>query len=173
VKPKSCSGSPGFDFSRYYPLKSGCRWEYKGKALGVPFKMTVVNMSQVKLAGKTVTPQRKEITFNFIIVESEAQSTTSFVAIDETGIYIVATQEAADIEPRIYSSPWYNGVIERGQVVVVPAGSFENCIKLKEENKKEIAYSWLAPDVGLVKYIEKKKGNKRTPQIIFELVKYK
>jgi len=86
-----CTSGPG----AYYPLEKGREWKYettaqfKGAA-PIKFEVTSFVMEKRTLQGREVVPVRSEI-----------QGSTSFLfyGSDESGVYLVARQEATDPEP--------------------------------------------------------------------------
>ncbi len=121
-------------------------------------RMTVTNMPQRDLNGKRVTPQRADIS---------QQSQFTFMAEDNTGLYEYARQTAGAVEPEILSTPVYylksplkagatwDGETETSllrrkisistkvsveamqDIVTVPAGTFDDCVKTKTLGKGE------------------------------------
>jgi hypothetical protein len=178
----ACSKAP----ETYYPLGEGRTWKYQmslktgfGETQGVA--LTVSNLASRELKGKKVTPQKFE-------AQAQGQPHTFFeyVAEDANGIYTFAEQDADDVEPKIKSVPEYdlrnplkvgnawNTTLDLGggrsvpakatiasidEVVDVPAGTFNGCVKVQiigtvKEATGPQAYNWYAPSVGLVKSIE-------------------
>lgn len=140
-----------------------------------------------------MTPQKLDI---------GQQSHFSFVISDQTGIYEYARQPAGAVDPEVLPIPSYslkyplkaeaswegtrevNLPLEKvslttqtyieslEDVVTVPAGTFEQCVKTKtmDETSKDLGgsitanvtleeQSWFCPDVGMVKSVRKEVGN--------------
>ena len=176
--------------------KEGGGWEGilgESKTSG---KVIVTNFPQRELKGEIVTPQQVEY-------KAWGSISTSFwfYIEDQGGVYEFAYQKPEDIEPKIIhdyiikypikvgniwqetetsafkpeiSIPVESTIESINEVVTVPAGTFEDCLKIKtvgfaekvtgkwlgEEEKVRIDrewYKWFAPGVGLIKEIFKEK----------------
>lgn len=170
-------------------------WEYQRVRSGEVVKIIVTNFAPRELKGKKVTPQRWQA--------GNSSGSFDFIAEDRDGIYEFAHQKPEDVEPKIYKSPnyWIKYPIQVGtawdkitetsllsddvivtlnyniesidEVVTVPAGTFEGCVKVKGvgATQKDLGdskvaninveyYSWFAPGVGLIKWILKEKKEK-------------
>lgn len=180
----------------YYPLKENLEWNYlvSRNYFGeeVSWKMTVTNMPKRELNGKTVTPQK--VTVNGIIL-------FNFYVEDQSGIYSIAQQTFNSPEP-VITKPDYllhfpieigSTYEEKGktqalttnipikvlfkvesnkETVTVPAGTFENCLKIRGvgdsiqnhgilgKAKIHAEYLvWYAPGIGLIKAVITEKSN--------------
>ena len=174
-------------------LKEGGGW-YIGLDTETSGEEIITNFPQRKLKGEKVTPQQIEdklwgssyISFWFYIE-------------DQSGVYEFAYQYPEDVEPKTIhdyiikypikvgniwqeietssfkpkiSIPVKSTIESINEVVTVPAGTFEGCLKIKtigfkeevvgewltEEEKVRIDrewYKWFAPEVGLIKSIFK------------------
>jgi hypothetical protein len=170
----SCFGEPA---ESYYPLKEGMTWVYgiSSNKPGVK-KITVTNLAPRELQGKSVTPRKWEVGGGVRYY---------FIAKDDAGVYRYAEQRGDTGEPRIITPKVYylKNPVDNGtnwdistkmgedelkvnitvesirETVQVPAGKYQECVKLKHEGKMEAkegalsltAYEWYAPGVGLVK----------------------
>jgi hypothetical protein len=146
----------------YYPLKEGITWTYQismsrlGSAESQ--KIVVTNFASRDLKGKKVTPQKLDV---------NGQTSFSFYAEDESGIFEYASQGPGAPEPEIKVTPTYTlknpiqvgttwedktktafenekipytlkSMIEsKDEIVTVPAGTFKGCIKVKGTGSAE------------------------------------
>ena len=183
----------------YYPLKEGMNWEYQFffksmlNSIGGQ-KMIVTNFAHREMRGKTVTPQKVDVL---------GQSSFVYIGEDNDGIFEFAKQLPNAFEPEINQSPQYilknpikvgirwiieyktvllnqnfsiplNSTIENiDDIVTVPAGTFQNCVRVKctgginknlghfqgKARIKVLSHSWYAPGVGLIKSIIEEKSN--------------
>jgi hypothetical protein len=158
----------------YFPLKPGMRWEYtvtsdRGKTL----KLIITNLAPREVNGVTVTPRQWELGGSTFI---------ELMKKDDTGIYRYAEQQGATGAPSLvtpmechlkfpialdnsWSMPTKMGnstvnvslTIESvSDEVRVPAGTFKDCLKIKQTGKNDtgisiMGYEWYAPKVGVVK----------------------
>ncbi len=158
----------------YYPLKEGMRWEYNVTTdHGQPQKLIITNLAPRKVNGVELTPRKWEIGGRAFIELMEKT---------DAGIYRYADQPAENSPPTIVtpkechlkfpitgrdswnmttkvgsSSLNVSLTIESvSDEVKVPAGTFKDCLKIKQvgENDAGVAvlgYEWSAPKVGVVK----------------------
>ena len=189
----------------YFPMKDGMRWEYQFKVVDLKSqkqlgtgKAIKKNLAPTELKGTKVVPQ----VYSFYEPASVLkQETTSYVAKDGAGFYVVARKGTSDKEPKIIPTKYYvlkfpltkgaswkqevEGFILQDTVeatdasVQVPAGTFNNCLKVKKlyftpKNPatpvKETDF-WFAPDVGNVKVVIKHPQENK--EIVQELVSIK
>lgn len=179
----------------YYPLKENLEWNYlvsKNFFGNVASReMTVTNMPKRELNGKTVTPQKGTVNGNIFFY---------FYVEDQSGIYSIARQPPNSSEP-VITNPNYllHFPIEIGstyeentktqalttnipikvlfkvesnkETVTVPAGTFENCLKIRGVGdsiqnhgilgnaKIHAEYlSWYAPGIGQIKTVTKEQS---------------
>ncbi len=176
----------------YYPLKEGVTYVYqlsmKKSGVGSSFKIVVKNLPARQLNGKKVVPQQ---------VNMEENITLTFIVNDKTGIYEYARQGQGKTDPKVHTVPEYYlkkplkpgtgwriesktsllkvqdnisleyKILSLSEVITVPAGTFNNCIRIKASgNKTKYAFNlnrqvqikaerhiWYAPGVGIVKLI--------------------
>ncbi|MBU4349051.1 peptidoglycan DD-metalloendopeptidase family protein [bacterium] len=178
-------------------LKEGGGW-YPGPESEISGKQIITNFPQRELEGKKVTPQQ----VNYILRGSSRTSFWFYIE-DQSSVYEFAHQKTGQIEPEIaydiiinypikignswqetetsafkpeISIPVESTIKSINEIVTVPAGTFEGCLKIKtigfaekvtgkwlglgEEEKVRIdgeSYKWFAPGVGLIKAIFKEK----------------
>ena len=175
----------------YYPLEEGYTWTYQDA--GSEKFRTVENFAPRKMDDQRVVPQK--------ITSGESVSFL-FAGRDRDGIYEYAFQDAGDAEPSpreerewILKGPLKKDAAWEGETsltllmenipyrisytvesleetVTVPAGTFENCLKVrgravvKRERgvlgtlKVEVVHDrWFAPGTGLVKSLRKESGD--------------
>jgi len=174
-------------------LKTGEDWN-----LGPVSKMSgeriLTNFPQRELKGEKVTPQQREDK-----VHGSSSISFYFYIKDQNGIYEFAHQKPGQVEPKIaydiiikypikignrwqetetsefepeISIPVESTIESINEVVTVPAGTFEGCLKIKtvgfaekdtsgEWRPKETVridkecYTWFAPGIGIIKVILK------------------
>jgi hypothetical protein len=188
----------------YFPLKDDMRWEYQYKVLDLKSQNQIEtgkaikkNLAPMQMKGINVVPQAY---FFYEPANVLKQETTSFIAKDAAGFYVLARKGSKDKEPKILPEKYYvlkfpltkgaswkqevEGFILQDTVestdasIQVPAGTF-NCVKVKKlyftkQNPttpvKETVF-WFAPDVGNVKIIIKHPAENK--EILQELVSLK
>lgn len=164
----------------YYPLKEGMTWVYRASSNkpGVQ-KITVTNLAPRELQGQKVYPRKWQLGGGVKYY---------FIARDDWGVYRYGEQKGETGKPEVTKPKVYYlknpvdvgtywdiaakmgedplkvsiTIEEIRETVQVPAGTYENCVRLKHEGgmaAKEggggglslTAYEWYAPKVGLVK----------------------
>jgi len=183
-----------------YPLEEELRWEYEvsfnGKFGGNSMQMTVSTMPERNLEGHSVTPLK---------VELAGQTFFNYAGEAADGFYLLGEQSPSAPEPEVYDPPRYflkrplqvghtwttesqTQLVEQGtpvmltleivstdETVTVPAGTFEDCIKVAtrgqaEKNMGAMALGttatisvegidWYAPVVGAVRGVYKEESN--------------
>jgi hypothetical protein len=189
----------------YFPLKEGMTWDYQNKVFDLTTKNQIVtgksikkNLAPVELEGTKVVPQ----VFSFYEPATVLkQETTSFVAKDAAGFYVLARKSTNDKEIMILAQRYYvlkfpltKGASWKQEIegfvlqdtlestdasVQVPAGTFKNCLVVKKlyfspQNPKTILKEtvlWFAPDVGNVKVVIKHPQENK--EIVQELLSFK
>ena len=191
----ACSRGP----ESYYPLAEGWVWEYRVTPVSLLERqgaadVVVTNIGTRDLRGKKVTVQK---------VDSRVASHVLFVAEDGDGVFELATQAPGAVEPVLRTPPSYflrypikpgttwegpgettllrqnvsltlRSTVETvGEVVTVPAGTFERCVRVRSVGaaKAELRrlggvadidvedYRWYAPGVGQVASLRKERSN--------------
>jgi hypothetical protein len=174
----------------------------------------VANLPPRSLAGRQLTPQMDDVSLGAILGTTlPKQLVVEFYGDDGTGIREFASQRDADPEPKPETNYLIKYPIRVGtrwteqhktqlvkkdidvavvnliksttDQVVVPAGPFINCIRIKASGKTTPDSSgtvvsidedyWLAPDVGMVKsiYTEKASDSTREASVVRELEEFK
>jgi hypothetical protein len=189
----------------YFPLQDGLRWEYQYKVLDIKSQNQIgtgksikKNSPPMELNGTKVVPQVYSFYEPANVLKQEA---TSYVAKDAAGFYVLARKGGSDKEPRLLPGKYYvlkfplakgaswkqeaegftlqDTVESTDASVQVPAGAFNNCLKVKklyfnpknpDTPVKETDF-WFAPDVGNVKVIIKDLPENK--EIVQELVSLK
>jgi hypothetical protein len=158
----------------YFPLKPGMRWEYTVTSdQGQTQKLIITNLAPRDVNGVKVTPRKWELG-NSTFFELMKQ--------DDTGIYRYAEQQSETASPTLVTpmechlkfpvaldNSWTmatkvgNGTVNVSLTiesvsdeVKVPAGTFKDCLKLKQVGENDsgtsvMGYEWYAPKVGVVK----------------------
>ena len=174
----------------------------------------VANLAARDLQGTTVVPQTTDMTFGSILgIALPKTMMVVFYANDQNGVREIADQENTDVEPKpllsyILKYPievgtqWTDKVktqlIKRGtsitlensimsttDQVIVPAGAYQNCVRVKSSGKTGADSSgafiaveenaWFARDVGLVKqiYSESDGDSSDKQTLVLELEEFK
>jgi hypothetical protein len=174
----------------YWVLGEGSSYIYKVSVGTQEGTLISTNLIKRKLHGKEVTPIKIEVQ-----VGGQSHVLFQYVVEDENGIYTFAKQETGDLEPKLEESQDYDirkplkvgnawnlklklidhhvvparaEILAIDDVVDVPAGTFQKCIKVRTfgtgtptqnglitDTHKVDRYSWYAPSVGLVKFVGK------------------
>jgi hypothetical protein len=197
----SCFGEPA---EKYYPLKEGMTWVY-GVTSSRPGaqKIKITNLAPRELQGQKVTPRKWEVGDSVRIY---------FIAKGDFGVYRYAEQMTPTGEPQIVTPQvfYLKDPVDKGtywdistkmgendlkvaviiedihEKVTVPAGTYEECVKVKHEGGTQgakaslsiTAYEWYAPGVGLVKSmftIKKKAADQKeeTESTTYQLESFK
>lgn len=185
----------------YYPLKEGMRWEYRVTSdKGGTKKLVITNLRPREVQERTVIPRKWEMdgtTFYYLMAK------------DEGGIYRFAEQTSENAAPTVISPKEYEirfpvaegttwditAKLGDGKVTVsltmesvtdtvtVPAGTFKNCVKIRQVgedkgNAAVTAYEWHAPKVGVVKSLvtlklKSKGGAMASESLTYQLQSFK
>ncbi|HYN37984.1 MAG TPA: hypothetical protein VES39_01910 [Rhodospirillales bacterium] len=171
----------------YYPLDAGIVWQYRvslieGGAV-VAGNANVLNLEPATIFDHTAVPQRSDL-FGQTVVRYLAQTEGGIVQIaQQSGTAPPVANNPPDYVLRLplnsgtsWSSTW-NSARERGRVsfptvktitgnrdtVMVPAGTFTDCLHVRIAGRSEVALlagpatvavtgeEWYAPDVGFIK----------------------
>ena len=174
-------------------LKTGEDW-YLGPVSKMSGERIITNFPQRELKGEKVTPQQVEDK-----VRGSSHISFWFYIEDQSGVYEFAHQKPGQIEPKIahdfiikypikigyswqetetsefepeISIPVESTIESINEVVTVPAGTFEGCLKIKTVGfaEKDTSgewlpkqtvridrewYKWFAPGIGIIKVIVK------------------
>jgi len=184
----------------YFPLKEGRRWEYDViSSQGATKKLLITNLAPREVSGAKVTPRKWEL------------GGATFIELmkkDETGIYRYAEQKGEQAPPSLITpmechlrfpitegSSW-NMAAKLGNSTVnisltieslsdevkVPAGTFKDCVKIKQVGENDagtsvMGYEWYAPKVGVVKSLvtikQKSKEGTKSETRTYQLVSFK
>ncbi len=185
----------------YFPLKAGMRWEYNVTSTQGPTqKLIITNLPPREVNGVKVTPRKWEMGRNTFI---------ELMKQDDTGVYRYAEQQGETAPPTLVTPMEYhlkfpiaqgnswnmttkvgNSVVNVGTTidsvsdeVKVPAGTFKDCLKLKQagenaEGTSILGYEWYAPKVGVVKSMvtikqKAKAGATTSENRVYELLSFK
>ncbi|MDO9532185.1 MAG: hypothetical protein Q7O12_08635 [Deltaproteobacteria bacterium] len=184
----------------YFPLKAGMRWEYNIISdQGATKKLLITNLAPREVSGTKVTPRKREL------------GGTTFIELmkqDETGTYRYAEQAGEKAPPTLVTpmechlkfpvaegSSW-NMAAKLGNSTVnlsltieslsdevkVPAGTFKDCLKIKQVGENDagtsvMGYEWYAPKVGVVKSLvtirQKSKAGPKSETRTYQLVSFR
>ena len=184
----------------YFPLKEGMRWEYDVISdQGATKKLLISNLAPREVSGAKVTPRKQEL------------GGATFIELmkkDETGIYRYAEQKGEKAPPSLITpmechlrfpiaegSSWKmatklgNSTVNvsltiesLSDEVKVPAGTFKDCVKVKQVGENDagtsvMGYEWYSPKVGVVKSIvtikQKTKEGPKSETRTYQLVSFK
>jgi hypothetical protein len=175
----------------YYPLKEGMRWEYLVISdKSDTKKLIITNLAPREFEGKKVTPRKWDLGGHTFI---------EFMEKDESGIYRYAEQVGEKGSPTLVTpkechlkfpisegNNWtmttkfgnnalnVNFTLESvSEDVKVPAGSYKDCLKLKQVGSNDagasvMGYEWYAPKVGVVKSMVTLKQKSKEGAIVSE-----
>jgi hypothetical protein len=184
----------------YFPLKEGMRWEYNVISdQGATKKLVIANLAPREVSGTKVTPRKWELGGSTFI---------ELMKQDNTGIYRYAEQKGEKAPPSLITpmechlkfpiakgSSW-NMATKLGNSTVnvrltieslsdevkVPAGTFKDCVKIKQVGENDagmsvMGYEWYAPKVGVVKSLvtikQKSKEGPKSETRTYQLVSFK
>lgn len=184
----------------YFPLKEGMRWEYDVISdQGATKKLLITNLAPREVSGAKVTPRKWELG-GATFIELMKQ--------DETGVYRFAEQKGEQAPPDLITpmechlkfpiaegSSWTmaaklgNSTVNvsltiesLSDEVKVPAGTFKDCVKIKQVGENDagtsvMGYEWYAPKVGVVKSLvtikQKSKEGTKSETRTYQLVSFK
>jgi hypothetical protein len=184
----------------YFPLKEGMRWEYNVTSdQGETKKLIITNLAPREVNGKKVTPRQWVV-----------GGTTFFELMDQddTGTYRCAEQKGENAPPIpvtpvechlrfpiTQGNSWNMTTTVDNRAlnlsltiesvtdnVTVPAGSFQDCVKVKQVGENDagaavMGYEWYAPKVGVVKSMvtikKKTPEGTRTENRVYQLQSFK
>lgn len=184
----------------YFPLKEGRRWEYHVISdQGATKKLLITNLAPREVSGTKVTPRKWELGGSTFI---------ELMKQDETGTYRYAEQKGEQAPPSLITpmechlkfpiaegSSW-NMAAKLGNSTVnisltieslsdevkVPAGTFQDCVKIKQAGENDagmsvMGYEWYAPKVGVVKSLvtirQKSKEGTKSETRTYQLVSFR
>jgi len=184
----------------YFPLQEGWRWEYNVISdQGATKKLLITNLAPREVSGVKVTPRKWELGGSTFI---------ELMKQDETGVYRYAEQKGESAPPSLITpmechlrfplaegSSWEmaakvgNSTVNLSLTmeslsddVKVPAGTFKDCIKVKQVGENDagtsvMGYEWYAPKVGVVKSLvtikQKSKEGPKSETRTYQLVSFK
>jgi hypothetical protein len=176
------------DLTRYYPLEAGFAWQYRvSLTQGGSLTTTtadVANLQPADVLGRKAVPQRSEMF---------GQSLVRYLVKDWRGVFEYAQQAGSDGTPvgkdapnyvlrvpvadgTTWSSTWQStpegrqvsfptvkAIAATDETVMVPAGTFSGCIRLKVIGTAQVNLTsgpatikvqgdeWYAPEIGFIK----------------------
>jgi hypothetical protein len=175
------------DLTRYYPLDPGLSWRYRVSVTQYPEPIRgsadVVNLIETDVLGRTAVPQKSEMF---------GQTLVRYLAVDGRGVFEFAQQSgdgavvAKDAPNYVlmvpladgttWSSTWQStqdgrrmslptvkAITAVNETVMVPAGTFAGCLRLRITGKADVNLTsgpatievqgneWYAPEVGFIK----------------------
>lgn len=173
----------------YFPLTAGMKWTYTLTAVvppGEPASIVITSHGEEELGGQRVTRER---------IDVGGESHWLFLAVDHRGVYRYATQSQGEEQPVLDSTrdyylvhpvevgtswkgesepsflearvrvPIESRIESTSETVVVPAGEFRDCVKVKTTGRAALATApgdpprsftvneevWYAKGVGMVR----------------------
>jgi len=183
------SGLFGLSVNDYAPFKEGREWKYSivdkiGDSIVGRKETTYTALSHTKINGKEVIPLK-------CYDEEKKEYSLSFYYVDSLKVIFVAQQGSGDPEPKpenniIIKAPIQEGsswksnnisytIMSINDSVTVPAGTFNQCLKIKWSLEDGEVITWYAPDVGHIKTIIIKTVDERKikKEKIMQLVSFK
>jgi hypothetical protein len=173
----------------YLPLREGLTLEFRQKFLApgeqkprAEARAIRKNLAPTELRGQKVHPQ---VYIFYPPDPGQSQETTSFIASDDQGFYVLARKTSKDRElqflpekfyilklPLMKGTSWkqraegnilHQVIQETGVQVTVPAGTFTDCLLVKrsvfasegDQTPTSELWLWYAPHVGNVKVLTK------------------
>jgi hypothetical protein len=176
------------------------RWEYDVVSdQGATKKLLITNLAPREVSGTKVTPRKWELGGSTFI---------ELMKLDGTGVYRYAEQKDENAPPSLITplechlkfpiaegSSWKmaaklgNSTVNvsltiesLSDEVKVPAGTFKDCVKVKQVGENDagtsvMGYEWYAPKVGVVKSIvtikQKSKEGTKSETRTYQLVSFK
>ncbi len=149
------------DISQYYPLKEGYEWEYEGVGNEYASYTQKVTYSKdkrfqvMKDNGGTRSANVYEIKDDSIVntyMEGEVYDDRN-VLDKESNLNVVIVKHPLELGNKWISEENSYEIVDINALVTVPAGTFENCIAVKEVYKDHTAemFYYYKKDIGLVK----------------------
>lgn len=149
------------DISQYYPLKEGYEWEYEGVGNEYASYTQKVTYSKdkrfqvMKDNGGTRSANVYEIKDDSIVntyMEGEVYDDRN-VLDKESNLNVVIIKHPLELGNKWISEENSYEIVDINASVTVPAGTFENCIAVKEVYKDHTAemFYYYKKDIGLVK----------------------
>lgn len=149
------------DISQYYPLKEGYEWEYEGVGNEYASYTQKVTYSKdkrfqvMKDNGGTRSANVYEIKDDSIVntyMEGEVYDDRN-VLDKESNLNVVIIKHPLKLGNKWISEENSYEIVDINALVTVPAGTFENCIAVKEVYKDHTAemFYYYKKDIGLVK----------------------
>ena len=179
------------DLARYYPLETGLAWHYRVTLTQdrevTPATADVVNLQPTNVLGRTGVPQQSEM-FGQNLVRYLAKDERGIFEFAQqqagrgvtpvgngTPNYVLRVPLAEGTtwpstwqstrDGRRMSFPTVKTIVRTDETVMVPAGTFSDCIRLKITGKGQANLAsgpatievqgdeWYAPDIGFIKGI--------------------
>jgi len=184
----------------YFPLKEGMRWEYNVVSdQAETKKLLITNLAPREVNGVKVTPRKWELGGATFI---------ELMKLDDSGVYRYAEQKGESAAPSLITpmewhlkfpvtdgSSWtmaaklgdsavniYMTIESLSEEVKVPAGTYKECLKIKQKGENDagtsvLGYEWYAPKVGVVKSIvtikQKSKEGTKSETRTYQLASFK
>ena len=173
---QSKSLQPANDYSTFFPVpKEGTRYEYdnmEGKGIITSTDM-ITWLSPRKLPALNQNhPANGKNVLTYVAQRNGSLLSTYFGYIDKYGVIscgsmpnsrelsIGAYDNYIIKNPIVVGASWKSGnlvrTIEGFESVTVPAGTFDNCVKIRttsDKNSESGSFLWLAPKIGNVKLV--------------------
>lgn len=180
-----CSACGDSDLDGYYPLEAGRAWRYQVSVIqqggALSGTAIVANLPRTTVFGRSGVPQRSDLFGKTVvrfmsatgggIMEYAQQAGSAPPVSEDPPDYVLRTPVTAgtswasvwrSTNGRI-SFPTVKTIIGTRETVMVPAGTFAECLQVKITGKEEVALlagpatievageEWYAPDVGFIK----------------------
>jgi hypothetical protein len=185
----------------YYPLKEGMKWEYLVISNASDTKkLTITNLAPREVQGKKVTPRQWDLGGHIFIEFMEKDDSGIYryaEQIGEKGAPTLVTPKECHLRFPITEGNSWNMATKIGnstlnvalmlesvsEEVKVPAGTFKDCLKIKQVGSNDagtsvMGYEWYAPKEGIVKSLvtikqKSKDGNIVSDNRTYQLQSFK
>ncbi len=157
-------------YREYYPNTDGYSWTYvRTFSDGAPPLTEKVTYSgTTSAAGTTVQIAVRET----IPVFGPVSTSESYFRVTDSGVYGLQTVLGTQVLALIFKFPLYvgsstlNSTVLALEDVTVPSGTFSRCFKIRSSDSGTTYYSWLAPNVGMVRAEKRYLGTVSTAELI-------
>jgi hypothetical protein len=140
-------------YREYYPNTDGYSWTYTRN-----FSDGRSQTEKITYAGTTTAfLQTVQIARRETHAPGSVSTSESLFKVSALAVYVVKNMSGTDVLAAAFVFPLFVGSDSGASTVLaledvtVPAGSFINCFKLRSTDGGYTYYSWLAPNVGMVK----------------------
>ena len=200
------------DLSRFYPLDAGMAWQYR-VSLTQGWEATVTtadvaNLQPTQVLGRTGVPQRSEMFGQTLVryLARDERGVFEFAQQQAGGVITAVGNDTPNFVLRVplvdgttwpstwqstrdgrqVSFPTVKAIAATDETVMVPAGTFSRCIRLRITGKAQASLAsgpatievhgdeWYAPDIGFIKGVFRETVNsgEATAELGMELASF-